>query len=265
MSALASSSPQVKFETYEQVFLGLLISMILGIPIYLCTQYWENLSEVRVYGTVGVAVCLCVTVFFLLYKVFSYKGYVLVLIFMLFLTVLSGLTWKTFVPLNSMNTTSGTEDEKLMKEIIEPLKQEEVQPFDQHLEEPLKQWSKLPLPKLEQTQSSLSKPNEPTTDTLKFDGDCVKYSRQLLSQAVLKTPKKHQIKGQVVMFKRTIHLTGRPSFGDASKYEGDALDVMNRRHNAGAESYVSVEDAVKKALIKVCENLRREGYDTCTL
>lgn len=67
------------------------------------------------------------------------------------------------------------------------------------------------------------------------------------------------------MFGRTIHLTGKPSYpvfsGKPSEYEGDALDIMDRHNNAGALSLLSVEDAIEKALVGTCENIRRKGLD----
>lgn len=147
-------------------------------------------------------------------------------------------------------------------------KEEPLTKHDRHSAEPSEQQN-LKSPKLEQTpevvqvsSSPSPTPNEAATDTLKFDGDCAKYSRQLLSQAALNTQETNRVKGQVEMFKQTIHLTAKPSFADPSNYEASALDVMNRRHNGGAESRVSAEDAVEKALVEVCENLRRDGFDS---
>ena len=287
MMSSSSAPSTIRLENYEQEFIGPFIEAFIGLILafvgYYCHQHWERLPEVGLFESVALAISLafiCIVLLYLpqiLYRIFSNKLYASLMIVFLFLAffVLSRPAWNLFVYLNGTSITVSSDSEESMK--IEKIL-EQIAKFDEvevkHNKEQTPEGVSSPVmhdpsssdPPIQRTHIPLSNADESADSENKveyFDGDCMKHSKYLLSGA-LTNPKKYHVKGQVEMFKRTIYLTGKPSnlvlLGVPSEYEGNALDMMNRHHNAEAYSQLSVKDAVEKSLIKMCETLRREGF-----
>ena len=151
-----------------------------------------------------------------------------------------------------------------------PLKQETIEQEERPVgtqadlkqEKPLKQETKETVkeeqpPMPERTPPLEEKPSEHTSSSYHQITDCETYSKQLLSETTLTPKKKHpdRLAGQVIMFDNDIGLTGRPEAGTG--YTASALYFIDRQLNTEGNSYTSVEDAIEKALIEMCKNLRR--------
>ena len=240
-------------------------SAILGGVGYFGSVYLEKFSEVGLYETVGLAVCLSLAAVLLLnlpqilHRAISYKFYVPIVIFVVVL--LFRLTWNRFSPHD--NTTQKDNTDSTVEVQADPQKLvftelENTQPVD--LLNP-QQGSKQSLS--ESLHAARSDGHE--SSSIKFDNDCKKHSQRLLSEASLTSPTKYSIQGQVEVFGRTVHLTGEssvPMIADDYKpleFKASAMDILNRQHNTGATSKLNVQDAVEKALIEMCKNLREGG------
>ena len=285
-----------KIESCEHNYiLPALFSIILGITIitYIYNQYWRNFKahEVKFHETssfmIGLAV-LCPTILCVcrvLYRAYSKNAPILVLTVSLglILCLITGLLWKSFT---IVSKTSNNDSERvpnvvehldrfanthadlnLEKPIMQEMKhvvQEERSANTQanlEQEKPLKQKAKyavkeeqLAMP--EQTPPVEEKPSKGISSFNHKIPDCKTYSKQLLSETTLIAPEKYPdgLKGQVDMFNKVIHLTGSSEPG--SGYTASALYIMDRHLITGGNSYTSVKDAMEKALIKMCENLR---------
>lgn len=265
----------LKFEDYEKVFLAPVISLILGVGTYFCKHYAEKFPEVALYETVAVAACLAGVFVLLLYvpvflfRIFTYKRSAIIafLVIILALAVLvvpaTQFIWRYTAngthPMENGSLTNSTDSDEITK--TEPTEEvlyiptqhpkQQAQPSSTHYQ-------------AERNHKQTSQSSD-VVNPVEFDGDCLRFSQQLLSQPdVLHYPQKYHIHSQVEMFEQPVLVKGKPSFpvfaGDPYEFEGDALDLYSRHHNAGAQSSVSVEDAVEKALTQLCETLRREGF-----
>ncbi|XP_062510425.1 uncharacterized protein LOC134186467 [Corticium candelabrum] len=261
-----STSSTLKFEDYEKVFIGPLVTLILGFATYVCKNYWNKFPDVEFYETVVVAACLAgifVTLLFLpviVYNLFTSKRSAIIvlllclLVFIVVVVPITQLLWGYF--------SNGNQAEL-------PTVSDEVVTVDDRSSSNMEK-NKNNLTGQEESHERVS--HQETSDVLnsnvQFNGDCLKYSQQLLSQPnVLRYPRKYHIHTQVEMLQRTVLLKGKPTFlvfsddsDPPSQFEGDALDLYNRKNNAGAQSFVSVYDAVEKALTLLCNNLLEQGF-----
>jgi len=259
-------------ETYVEPYIGPLLEILLkGLTHY----FWELFDR---QGEVGwIKSLLTATIIVVLVAVAIYlsniistalknKFYALIVFILLVLTfvVLKKPAWKTLEYFNNTNIDNEDVETSLPKGnfISDSLKKSEVKDSLQsatHFEqEGINLVLQTPYPMHKEPDNS-DEPDPPI-----FDGNCWKYSKEILTQTELTSPKKYQVKGQVDIFQRTIYLTGKPSglvlVGTPEEYEAQALYIMGGRHrHTDAMSRLSAEDAMEKALVKMCENFQREG------
>ena len=104
-------------------------------------------------------------------------------------------------------------------------------------------------------------PNIEESDSPIFDGNCQNYAKEILARAILTSP--HKVKGQVDTFQRSIFLAGQPIgllLIRKLEYRAQAMYIMwGRVRHTDAVSHFSAEDAVEKALTKMCEIFQTEG------
>ncbi len=137
---------------------------------------------------------------------------------------------------------------------------------------------------LEESETYNTDPHEQTVEepppvtTSKVDEDtpeqdvskdyCEKYSKYLLSKASVTESTKYHFKGDAEIFGRSIHFIGKSTVPvlvagfEPSEFRADIMDVMkptSNKHSAEATSTLSVQDAVEKALIRLCEKLKQLG------
>ena len=253
----------VRLEDYQVEFVGPFLSLLLAGVSYYIWQHFERLDEVGWFESLlvgaGLAV-ICIILLYLpqiLYKAFKNKFYTSVAIILLFpsLFVLSKSAWRTFEYFNTTNIIS----DDVVKNTA-PLSAIVSDALEKTIKIALQSDFVLPTPLHEETKSIFnSEESNPPT----FDGNCQKYSKEILSRASLTSPQEHQVKGQVEIFRRTIYLTGKPVglvlIGKPKEYEAQAMYIMGGRHrHTDAVSHSSAEDAVWKALTTMCENFQKE-------
>lgn len=257
-------------QTLIEALVGAFAASIIAFAGYFSWEYWEKFPLVGAYETAGLILCLiiCVMILFNLLSIvesaITYKHYLPIIIFVfLSLVFLGGLVWNHFTAVPQSKDTStktsepGHSGSTAQNDEVETQQSPTFKPITEQPagSENTKQQ--------EQTESNAVDLYSEDTDQIMFENDCVSYSQKLLDRTSIISPREHHIQGQVDMFGVTIHFSGKPSFPmvEPLEYKADAIDVMDRHHNAGARSDVSVREAVNKALIKVCENLRRGGLN----
>ena len=279
-STSSIQTPILPFENFQEALVGSLSSAVMGVAAYVFYQYWEKLPQVELYETIAVAVSIsgtCLLLLYLrvlLYNALTNKGWTTIAVLSISLTigVLGVPIWRYFAlgtPPPNVSTNNITTDDIIRQtesfQIVEEQSPQQIErPFQGVVELSTQQPEQLAQPSMNSGGSSSNNQNDGDAST-EFDGDCRKYSKLLLSQPnVLHYPRKHYIDCQVEMFDRPILLKGKPTFASSfsevpSEFDADALDIYDRHHNDGAQSYVSVYDAVESALTRICENLRRAG------
>ena len=279
---MATPAQPPDLEPYLHELSGALFAVVGTLAGYICQVYWENGSDFGLYKTIGLSLALAVIVYVvlsvpqILRKAFANKLYTALAVFVGFLlfaclsrlyrslsTVIDPTTSTTPVSGKVELTQQITSVEESISELPVPLIDGGRDGVRMIHQEQLEEGSRSQTVEQNTGVDSIST-NKATPALSTFNGDCTKHSKQLISQTSLTSPEKHRIEGQVDMFKRTILLKGKPTqlalFDEYSgEYEGDAIDIMNRKHNKGATSSISAKDALEKALTKMCETLVTEG------
>ena len=274
-----------KSESCEHIYiLPALFSTILvtAIYLYMNNEYWRKAHEDTLYKIIGfiVGIAVCLTLLYIchiLYKAYSKKNYTPVLVFsIVFFGLILCLIWKLHTIASKTSNNDSEEAPRLGEpldksvgnqplNLEKPLEQETIEQekrpvgtqadLKQETKETVKE-EQLPMP--ERTPPLEETPSKHTSSSYCQKTDCETCSKQLLSETTLTPKKKHpdRLAGQVIMFDKDIGLTGRPEAGKV--YTASALYFIDRQLNTEGNSYTSVEDAIEKALIKMCKNLRRK-------
>ncbi len=245
--------------------------VVIGVAGYIFEEYWNKLDEVGVYETVVLSVCVSLAVALFLYLqqildvAIKYKHYVPFLVFIVCLGIFFvRLSWNQYT--HSKNITNNSQN---------------VYGTPTQTSKPAIVFKPSPSPSVPSEESNLHKEEEIIVQTIDSElnqdkqkqspsdvskDDCEKYSKFLFSQAKITVSKKYKLEGYLEVFGRSVNFIGKPTIPVISEdfvppaFKGEMMDVMNRRHNTEATSTLNVQDAVEKALIKLCDKLKQLGY-----